>query len=359
MDDTVYKKLAKVLDTLPNGFPATENGLEIKLLKKVFTPDEAELFCDLKLHFETAEQIAERTGRPLEGLEDKLISMAQKGELMGQSKGGINSFKMIPWIVGIYEFQLDRMDRDFCELCEEYSMHFGAQLVSFGPPIMQVIPIEEDIPTSQKALPYQQVSNIIENGKSFIVNECICKKEQGIMDNPCEKPLEICLGIGLEQGAYDNHPGEGRVITKAEAFDVIKKAEEAGLVHLSSNVQSGHWYICNCCGCCCGLLRAVNMGIPNVVNSHYYAQIDPDLCEACGTCLDDRCQVTAIEEGEETYTVIQDRCIGCGLCISTCPTEAIQLVRKPETEIVHPPVDETAWLDERARQRGVDYSAYR
>ena len=359
MDDTAYKNLAKVLDTLPNGFPATEKGLEIKLLKKIFTADEAELFCDLKLHLETAEQIAERTGRPLEGLEEKLTSMGQKGEIWGQEVNGIKSFRMMPWVVGIYEFQLNRMDREFCELCEEYTMHLGPQLVGFGPSIMQVIPIEEDIPADQKALPYQQVSRIIENGKSFMVNECICKKEQGIMDNPCEKPLEICLAIGAEEGAFENYPGGGRVLTKEGAFEVLKKAEEAGLVHLSSNVQSGHWYICNCCGCCCGLLRAINMGIPNVVNSHYFAQIDPDLCTACGTCLEERCQVAAIVEGDEAYSVNQDRCIGCGLCVSPCPTEAIQLVRKPEDKIVIPPVDETAWLDERARQRGVDYSAYK
>lgn len=359
MEETAYKNLAKVLDTLPNGFPSTETGLEIKLLKKVFTPDEAELFCDLKLHLETAGQIAERTGRPVEGLDDKLHTMWQKGEIWREEVAGEKSFRMIPWIVGIYEFQLNRMDREFCELCEEYSMYFGPQLVTFGPSIMQVIPIEEDIPAGQKALPYQQVSSIIENGKSFMVNECICKKEQGIMDNPCRKPTEVCLAIGSEEGAFDNHFWGGKIVTRDGALEVLKKAEEAGLVHLSTNVQSGHWYICNCCGCCCGVLGAVKMGIPNVVNSHYYARIDPDLCEACGTCLDERCQVEAIEEGEETYRVNQARCIGCGLCIATCPTEAIQLVRKPDEEIVHPPQDEIAWLDERARQRGVDYSAFK
>ena len=79
MSDDVYRKLAKVLDTLPNGFPATENGVEIKLLEKIFEPDQADLFCDLRLQFESAEQIAERTGRPLEGLEEKLIGMKKDG----------------------------------------------------------------------------------------------------------------------------------------------------------------------------------------------------------------------------------------------------------------------------------------
>jgi len=81
MSDDVYRKLAKVLDTLPNGFPETESGVELKLLKKIFTPDQADLFCDLRLQFESAEQIAERTGRPLEGLEEKLIGMKKDGQV--------------------------------------------------------------------------------------------------------------------------------------------------------------------------------------------------------------------------------------------------------------------------------------
>ncbi len=63
MSDEIYRKLAKVLDTLPNGFPAREDQLELKLLKRIFEPEQAELFCDLRLAFESAQQIAERTGR--------------------------------------------------------------------------------------------------------------------------------------------------------------------------------------------------------------------------------------------------------------------------------------------------------
>lgn len=82
MNDQIYHKLAKVLDTLPNGFPATESGVEIKLLKKIFSIEDAELFCDLRLKFETPKQITERSGRPLEGLEKKLLSMRDRGQLL-------------------------------------------------------------------------------------------------------------------------------------------------------------------------------------------------------------------------------------------------------------------------------------
>jgi MinD superfamily P-loop ATPase len=101
------------------------------------------------------------------------------------------------------------------------------------------------------------------------------------------------------------------------------------------------------------------MGLTNVVNSYYYAEIDSDSCEVCGICADERCQVNAIEKGEETYHIIRDRCIGCGLCVTTCPAEAIRLVGKEEKERVNPPKDESAWFEERACQRGIDFSAYK
>lgn len=101
------------------------------------------------------------------------------------------------------------------------------------------------------------------------------------------------------------------------------------------------------------------MGLPNVVNSHYYADIDPDKCSACGICADERCQVKAIEASGDFYSVIKERCIGCGLCASTCPEEAIALMRKNPADLIYPPKDEGAWNEERGRQRGVDFSAYK
>lgn len=359
MDDDMYYRLAKLLDTLPNGFPATPSGLEIKILKRIFTPDEAALFCDLRLTPETAEEIAQRTGRPLPGLEEALVTMWRKGEIQGFKFGGAMFFKMIPWVVGIYEYQLNRMDREFAELCEQYGRHWGCQFMRHGPQIMQVVPIEKELPVTQEALTYQQVSNLIENSQSFMVNTCICKKSQGLLDHPCTKPTEVCLAMAPIPGIFDNSPWGGRLLTKQEAYEVLAEAEKAGLVHLTYNVASGHHYICNCCGCCCGILRAVKRGAPNLLNSQYYATIDPDLCSGCGICAQDRCQVGAIEPAEKRYHIVGERCIGCGLCATTCPEEAIKLMRKDPDDLIYPPRDEEAWLEERARQRGVDFSTYR
>jgi Na+-translocating ferredoxin:NAD+ oxidoreductase subunit B len=362
MSDEIYHRLAQVLDTLPNGFPATESGVELRLLRKVFTPEEADLFCDLKLSFENAEEIARRTGRPLEGLDQKLQSMWQRGELFSVDLGEARYYKMMPWAFGIYEFQLPRMDREFCELCEEYSKTYGKQFFANKPQLMQVVPVEKEIPGGHQALPYEQVSSIIENGKSFRLTECICKKEMLLLDQGCKKPLECCLAVAPVPGAFEQGGYGGRVVSREEAYALLAKAEENALVHLTWNAQVGQMFICNCCGCCCGVLRSINeLKIPagQVVNSHYYARIDPEVCTACGTCAEERCQVKAIEEGEESYRVIRERCIGCGLCVSTCPSGAMELVRKDEEEIETPPFNEDAWFEERGRRRGVDFSRYK
>jgi electron transport complex protein RnfB len=359
MTQEAYLKLAEVLDTLPNGFPATESGIEIKLLEKIFKSQDAELFCDLKLSFETADQIAQRTGRPLEGLEDRLTSMWRRGQIFGVNLGGVKIFKMVPWAFGIYEFQLSHMDRELAEMCEDYMRVYGRQFFKNKPQLMQVVPVEKEIQARQEALPYERVSHIIETGKSFQVNQCVCKKEQDLLDKRCAKPLDVCLAIAPVEGVFKNS-AVGRVISKEEAYQVLRKSEAAALVHLTWNVESGHFFICNCCGCCCGVLRSINeLGITDAVNSYYYAVIDPDECAACGTCKNERCQVNAIEEGDDAYQVIKERCIGCSLCVSTCPSEAIQLVRKDPADLTPPPKDEMHWFEERGRLRGVDFSRYK
>jgi len=360
MSDASYKKLARVLDTLPNGFPATEDGIELKILKKIFTPEEAELFCHLKLSFETTEQIADRIDMPLEELAPKLETMEEKGQIFGVDLGEVKLYKMLPWVFGIYEMQMPHLDREMAEMCEAYAETFGKQFFENKPQLMQVIPIESEIEGEHQTLSYERVSNIIENSQSFMVMDCICKKEKALMGEPCDRPMRVCTAYAPIPNFFDNHP-YGTPMTKEEAYELLKKTEEEALVHLTWNVQSGHYFICNCCGCCCGVLRGINeMGIQagDVINSNYYARIDPELCTACGVCADERCQVHAIEEGDEAYEVVPEKCIGCGLCVTTCPTEAISLVKKPEEQIETPPKDEMDWFEVRAKMRGVDISNF-
>jgi NAD-dependent dihydropyrimidine dehydrogenase PreA subunit len=193
-----------------------------------------------------------------------------------------------------------------------------------------------------------------------MVNECVCKKEHDLVDKPCDRPLHVCLAIAPIPGAFDDSR-DGKVLSKEEAYKLLAECEENALVHLTGNTQSDRFYICNCCQCCCGVLRGINeLGIPatTVINSHYYAVIDTEECNSCAVCADERCQVGAIEERDDHYEIIPGKCIGCGLCITTCPEEAIRLIRRPEEEVVDPPVDQEQWYRERGQARGVDFSQY-
>ena len=361
MSDDVYRKLADVLDALPNGFPATEDGAEIRLLKRIFSPEEAAFFCELKLKFETPRQIADRIGRPLAEVSETLAVMSEKGQIFGIDLGEVQLYKMMPWAFGIYEFQLPRMDRELAEMCEGYNPVFGEQFFAHKPQLMQVIPIESEIEGKHETLSYERVSNIIENSQSFMYFDCICKKEKGLLDNPCTKPVQVCTAFAPIPGVFDNHPF-GKTMTRQEAYELIKKTEEAGLVHMTWNVQNGHYFICNCCGCCCGILRGINdLGIDasRVINSSYYAVIDPESCTGCGVCADERCQVHAIAQADDIYHVQAEKCIGCGLCVTTCPADAVRLARKNPEKVEVPPLDEMDWYEQRAKMRGLDISAFK
>jgi len=360
-EEEVYKKLARVLDTLPNGFPSADDGIELRILKKIFSPEDADLFCDLRLTFETAGQIAERTGRPLEGLLVRLIEMGKKGQIFAIQLGDTWIFKMLPWVFGIFEFQLGHIDRELAEMTELYGPVHAGQFFRTKPQLMHVIPVEETVSSQQEVLPHDRVSALIEKNQSFLVNECICKKEHALLGKPCDRPLEVCLAMAPVPGVFDHSP-RGKVITKDEAHALLKETEDAGLVHMTNNFQNGQLFICNCCKCCCGPLRSVNeMGIPawDAIHSDYYATIDEELCAGCGLCAEKRCQVGAISEKGETYHVTPEKCIGCGLCIGTCPTEAIRLVHKEKDSLIPQPITENEWFEERGRLRGVDFSRYK
>lgn len=357
MKADVYIKLREMLDTIPNGFPSTESGVELKILKSIFTEEEAQLYTSLKMNMETVEQIAARTGLDREYLKRILKQMYDKGQLFSFSVGEISFYRVLPFIFGIYEFQLPRMDREMAALFDEYmAAAFHREFFSHRPALMKVIPIEEEVPPGSIVEPYESAAALIDGAKSWAVNECICKKEQGLLAHPCTKPLEVCLAMAPVENAFTDSRF-GRAISKDEAHRILKMSEEAGLVHMTSNYRSGHFYICNCCSCCCGPLRGYAIaGRSAVAQSNYIAVVDPEACTGCGTCVE-RCQVHGIELAD---TAVIRECIGCGLCVTTCPAGALRLERRPTADIIPVPEGEREWLDERAASRGIgsDYKKY-
>jgi len=355
MGNDIYEQLAKKLDELPNGYPATESGVELKILKHIFTPEEAEMTLKMRPMPETVEAVAERLGTPVPEMQAILDTMTEKGQIGSAKVGGQRVYMLFPFLVGIYEFQLNRIDKELADLFEEYAPELIKTVGGFEPALVRVVPVSTEIDAELQVRRHEDIRRMIEEARSFQLMECICKKEQALQGNPCKHTLEICLGFSNEKDAFDRYP-RGRVVSKEEALRVMSQAEEEGLVHLTYNIEHGQAFVCNCCSCCCGVLRGVKeFSFPHVLaKSCFTASIDQESCAACGVCADERCPMDAIVEEDDGYRVLAERCIGCGVCVSTCTTESIRLVRKPETEHDKPPANLMQWYMDRAASRGIE-----
>jgi electron transport complex protein RnfB len=325
--------------------------VEIKLLKKMFTVEQAELTMQLTTKPEPVSAIAERAGMDQDEVSEKLEQMAKDGLIFRVRGGEERLYQAFQFIVGLYEFQLNRLDREFCELFEEYLPYFKMSMGNAKTSQMRILPVETALHDHSQVAPYNQVRELVQNQEYAAVGQCICRKEQGLLDNPCEKIQETCLMFGSYAHFYVDN-GLARVIDKEEVLSIIDKAEENGLVLNPTNSQRLE-AICCCCSCCCPVLTAFK-SFPNpgdIVTTYYRSAIDGDSCTGCGECID-ICPMDAIEDNDGISRVLNERCIGCGLCVNRCPVEAITMEnREDRTEAPPETFDEA--LEMIASERGV------
>lgn len=343
MNREIYKKLAEKLDDLPNQYPATESGVELRLLEKIFTPEEAELAGEMVFVKESASIIASRANLPEKQARRTLKNMVRKG-LIRFSKGDRELlFGLMPFVIGFYEELLPRLDQEMAELFEQYFQESGGEITGKGLSVHRVIPVEESIDFEMEIFPYEKASDLLEKAKSWGVRDCICRLQKQLIGDPCDHPLENCLVFAPIEGAF-NKSEVDRTITKEEALKILHEAEEAGLVHTTGNYQGPNYYICNCCTCSCGIMRGVvEFNKPSAITkSDFLVVIDEDLCVGCGDCIE-RCQFTALVLEDLICRVDLGSCVGCGLCVPVCQDEAMVLIRRPEGEMLPPPENIRTW----------------
>ncbi len=362
-ESQVYRELQRYLDRLPGGFPEVESGLDVSLLKRFFTPEEARLAMQLSMKPEPLERIFNRvrkSGISIEELRRLLDRMMRKGTILTVEEGYDETHYCNAEFAmgGIFNFQINRLSKELLTDYHQYQAErrSKARPGSGGGLPLRTIPVAESIPLPEKyrVSDYDSVRKLIENARGQIaVANCICRQTAGILGGGCHKTdlVEACLIIGPDHAKRHVDMGIGRYITKEEAFGILEKAQQAGLVLQPENSQRPD-AICCCCGDCCVLLTMLTKH-PRPVElyaTNYYVEVDRGLCTGCEECVE-KCQLNARVMVDGIAEVNLDRCIGCGNCVVLCPTGANKL-RKKEPEKVPLRDKDTVNMKQLARKVG-------
>ena len=352
-EEASYRNLQKHLNAMPVGFPATRSGVDQRILKSLFTPSEARLAAAMSYRLESADTICHRAAQA--GLLDPaagdgpamLDAMAKKGSIFKTESEPASRYALLPFAIGMFEFQLRHLTRAFYEDSARYFREaFGLAYLSTPLPQMRVIPVSESIPDTQHIATYDEIRQIIEQAEGKIgVAECICRKGKDLTGESCKKTdrRELCLGF---RDYFDTYQREGwfRPIDKREALEILARSEKEGLVLQATNEQQPQ-AVCACCGCCCGILNTLN-AIPNpadFVASNYRARVETEKCVGCGVC-EARCQMGAVTLTDGKAVIDDKRCIGCGVCVPGCPADALSMAPAAKP---HVPPETTEDLYER------------
>lgn len=332
MKGNPFERLQTFLDQLPLGFPRTESGIEIEILKRLFTEEEAGIAMLLTPFPEDVEQIAARNGISGAGLGEKLEPMAKKGLFFRIRRDGKTYYNTAPFMIGLYEYSVQKMDRELAELYSRYyEKAYQAEMGASDVPGFRVIPVSESIDPEIRIYPYPALEMEIRSARKISVAECICRKEAGMIGKGCGGSLETCLHFGSAAEYYIEN-GIGREIDADEAIEIVKAADKAGLVHAGVNTRHLS-NLCNCCPCCCASMKGITakgLARRKYLNPLYEAVIHDDNCTGCRLCAD-RCPVRAVTI-DDASRINRDLCLGCGLCAGTCPTGAISLIPRSDRE---------------------------
>jgi NAD-dependent dihydropyrimidine dehydrogenase PreA subunit/DNA-binding Lrp family transcriptional regulator len=329
MEKDIYQKLSQHLDNLPGGFPPTETGVELRILHRLFTPEEAELALHLTLIPEEPRVIARRARMTTETASERLEEMVKKGLIFRiEPKGKPSKYMASQYVIGIWEYHVNDLDVGLIHDMNEYIPTLLNVETWKNAPQLRTIPVGRSINTDLAVLPYEKAEELVRAQEKFVVAPCICRREHKMVGKGCKKPEESCLVFGIGADYYRRN-GLGRVIDREEALNILKKADKAGLVLQPSNAQK-IVNICCCCGCCCQVLKNLKRypKPASLFSTPFVAKSNSNTCEGGGVCVD-RCQMEALRLEDDVAVLDVDRCIGCGLCVSTCPTDSITLVRKP------------------------------
>ncbi|GAB4366081.1 MAG: 4Fe-4S dicluster domain-containing protein [Deltaproteobacteria bacterium] len=342
----VYGRLQKRLARFPIGAPSAPALYEI--LKRLYTEEEAEVASRMPIRFTDIHGIAKRTGKRPEALLPLLDRMAEKGLVMDFPHRGKTVYILSPTLLGFFEFAYMRVRDDIPQ--KELARHM-MQYVHDEPEFVRSIFAGKVMPGRTlvhestvdpehlpRVLDHEKASRLIDEAKMCAVSLCFCRHVAEHEGRNCDRPMEVCTTFNTAADFLVRR-GLARKIERGEAKEIFAQTREAGLVHIAENVKARPAFVCHCCGCCCGMLSAINrFGIFDaVITSPFVAASDPAACNGCGLCAK-KCPVHAIgirgENPEAKAAVRREVCLGCGLCRLACNRGAMRMEPRGEEILV-------------------------
>lgn len=287
---------------------------EYLILEPVVTEEMAEVALCMKIRRKyTAEELAPLCGKSVDETAKLLWDLAVAGVCFVNKINEVDTYWYDTWVPGIMEMMVNNKENvnkypQIAEAFEAYGRVRGPKSTGafpVGVGLMRVIPIEQAIDGETRRASYEEVSKYLNENNIFTVSDCSCRTARKVMGEGCGHLAEdMCIQMG-HAAEYYIRTGRGRQITREEAFEIIKRAEENGLMHQIPNLDgSGKTHaICNCCGCSCLALRTASM-FKNVdmVRSNYVSKVDKDKCVACGECVVN-CPVNALKLGQKLCSI--------------------------------------------------------
>ncbi len=338
-----YRALRDKINTIGMGITYAEQEEELEYLSLMFTPEDAKYFANVSIDYDLPENVAERMGIDAGTAADHLYEMSKRGLLYREKVDGVNMYKAIPLLHGIIEFNVNNHTPEQTKAWLKIAVGGGGMRTRYYgyEPLQRSMPIRPEAVKDGELLPEDDIRSVVRNAEKIAVANCVCSSFNIQGGGECRYPRERCLAINGWADYYVENE-DGRYISNEEALAILDRSDELGLsVHCSNSHETE--MICNCCTCCCGLIRAYKTfpdgdGVKGL--SNYTLDIFDDKCIGCGIC-EQRCPMDAIkiEEGKLVYDA--KMCNGCGLCVTKCPEKALILERK---QFVYLPKGQT-WFD--------------